>query len=294
MGRNYKETALWKKAFHSQLTTSAERDARSTLTSTLGKIEARVKDLLTKIPEDCKHLTVHDIRHIHQLWDVASTVCGNEYAINPLEGFILGVVFLIHDAGLTAAAYPDGVDGLRQTKLYKDMLTIELKRDSSELDTTGQLPRTPSPAQLDNVLFALLRKLHPERALHLLDETYTHPLTKQSWTLLPVDLLFDVGLIIGKIAASHHWDTSKVAREFQEPLSPTADFPWWPIDGLKLACILRCADACAIDERRAPLMAFILTNPRGASRDHWSFQGYLNPAHLPLGQESLVFQSKRP
>jgi hypothetical protein len=152
----------------------------------------------------------------------------------------------------------------------------------------------PSSLQQDRVLFALLRKLHPERAFNLLDESYVHPLTKQSWTLLPVKLLFDVGLIIGKIAASHHWDASQVAREFALPLSPPTNFPWWPVDGLKLASILRCADACAIDERRAPLMAFILDNPGGVSRDHWSFQGYLNPAYLPPGQEGLVFQSKRP
>jgi hypothetical protein len=294
MGRYYKETGLWKRAFHSELISSAERDACARLTSTLAEIDAQVGDLLSRIPESCRHLTVHDIRHIHQLWDVASTICGEEYAINPLEGFILGVAFLIHDAGLTAAAYPNGVEGLRQTKLYKDTLAIELKRDGGGLEITNQLPSAPSPRQQDDVLFAVLRKLHPERALNLLDETYIHPLTKQNWTLLPVNLLFDVGLITGKIAASHHWDTSQLAREFGEPLSPPADFPWWQVDGLKLACILRCADACAIDERRAPLMSFILTNPRGASRDHWSFQGYLNPAYLPPGQEGLVFQSKSP
>jgi hypothetical protein len=127
--------------------------------------------------------------------------------------------------------------------------------------------------------------------MHLLDQSYAHPL---NWTLLPVDLLFDVGLITGKIAASHHWNASQVALEFGAQLSPPADFPWWPVDGLKLASILRCADACAIDERRAPLMAFILDSPGGMSRDHWSFQAHLNPAHLPPGQEGLVFQSKRP
>jgi Histidine kinase-, DNA gyrase B-, and HSP90-like ATPase len=101
-------------------------------------------------------------------------------------------------------------------------------------------------------------------------------------------------VIIGKIAASHHWDLSEVAREFAEPLSPPADFPGWPIDALKLACILRCADACAIDERRAPTMAFIVENPRGVSRAHWNFQAYLKPAYLPAGQEAVVFQSTFP
>jgi hypothetical protein len=294
MARDYKDTPLWKRAFYGELATEAESNSRDKLISTLEDIDIEVVDLLSRIPDSCKHLTVHDIRHIHQLWDVASTVCGEEYPINPLEGFILGVAFLIHDAGLTAAAYPNGVDGLQQTKLYKDLIALELKRDKAGLENTIQSSSVPSSRQQDRVLFALLRKLHPERALNLLDESYVHPLTKQSWTLLPVKLLFDVGLIIGKIAASHHWDASQVAREFALPLSPPTNFPWWPVDGLKLASILRCADACAIDERRAPLMAFILDNPGGVSRDHWSFQGYLNPAYLPPGQEGLVFQSKRP
>ena len=85
-----------------------------------------------------------------------------------------------------------------------------------------------------------------------------------------------------------------MARDFGDPLSPPAGFAGWPIDALKLACILRCADACAIDERRAPVMAFIIENPRGVSRDHWAFQSYLKPGHLPSGQEGLVFKSKRP
>jgi hypothetical protein len=295
MATEYKTTTLWEAAFAETGLNDAQRGANHTLITTLGKIDTYVGDLLAKIPESCKQLTVHDIRHIHQLWGVASTICGQDYPINPLEGFVLGVAFLIHDAGLTVAAYPDGIEGLKQTELYKDMLAIELKRENRNLETADQLAKgIASTHQEEVVLFALLRKLHPDRALYLLDQSYVHPLTKQNWTLLPAALLLDVGLIIGKIAASHHWDTSRVMREFGDPLSPPADFPWWPVDAFKLACILRCADACAIDERRAPLMAFILDSPRGVSRDHWIFQGYLNPAHLPPGQEGLIFQSKRP
>ena len=295
MARDYKETPLWKAAFSRGNLTEAEGEASAALTSTLAKIDTNISDLLSKIPESCKHLTVHDLRHIHQLWDVASTICGGtDYPLNPLEGFVLGVAFLIHDAGLTAAAYPDRDEGLRQTKLYKDMLAIELKREDGNREITEELIKNASHEQKDTVLFALLRKIHADRALNLLDETYIHPLTGNNWTLLSSDLLLDLGLPIGQIASSHHWDMSRVENEFEDPLSPPAAFPWWPVDALKLACILRCADACAIDERRAPLMAFILDKPTGVSRDHWTFQGYLNPAHLPRGREGLVITSKRP
>ena len=294
MTMDYKDTTLWRAAFLKSNLTKAESDAVAKLTSTLEEIRRRVADLLSTIPESCKYLTVHDISHIDQLWSVASTLCRTDYPINPLEGFVLGVAFLIHDAGLTASAYPGRDEGLRQTKLYKDMLAIELKRENGNREITDDLIKNASKEQNDIVLFALLRKIHSDRALNLLDETYIHPLTGQNWPLLPANLLFDLGQPIGEIAASHNWDMSHVEDKFGDPLSPPAAFPWWPVDTLKLACILRCADACAIDERRAPLMAFILYQPRGLSRDHWTFQAYLNPAHLPHGREGLVITSKRP
>jgi len=78
----------------------------------LDELERHVTKLLANIAEDCQGLTVHDVSHVHQLWHVASTICGPDYPINPLEGFVLGAAFLIHDAGLTASVYPKGVEGL--------------------------------------------------------------------------------------------------------------------------------------------------------------------------------------
>ena len=294
MATDYQASSLWKAAFCGAGLNQTETTARDRLKVTLDRLEEHVGELLAKIPEDCRGLTVHDISHIHQLWHVASRICGSNYAINPLEGFVLGAAFLIHDAGLTASTYPGGVEGIKQTQLYRDMLDIELRRVNPDDEITDDLIARASAEQKDRVLFAFLRDVHSERALHLLDNEYVHPVTKHKWTLIPVELLFDVGVPIGKIAASHNWDISRVAREFEDPRSPPAAFASWAVDALKLACILRCADACAVDERRAPLMTFILENPRGVSRDHWKFQSYLKPGHLPLGQEGLVFESKRP
>jgi hypothetical protein len=294
MPTDYKNTTLWKAAFAGLNLSDAQSEMRDRLRTALSQFETHVSDLLSKIPDSCKGLTVHDIRHVHQLWHVASTICGPTYPLNPLEGFVLGGAFLIHDAGLTAAAYPGGVDGLRRTSLYRDMLAIELKRGQDNLEITDALIDNPPPHLEDRVLFALLRQVHPDRALHLIDEAYVEPLTKHNWTIVPIDLLLDVGLTIGRVAASHHWDIGRVANEFGDPLPPPAAFPSWSIDTVKLSCILRCADACAIDERRAPLMAHVLEQPQGVSREHWIFQAFLNPAHLPSGQEGLVFRSKRP
>ncbi len=133
MTTSYRNSTLWKAAFCGADLSSDQRAARNKLKVALDDLEEHVKVLLTKIPEDCRGLTVHDISHIHQLWDVASTICGPEYPINPLEGFVLGAAFLIHDAGLTAAAYHGRVEELKQTRLYKDMFATELKRDNPNL-----------------------------------------------------------------------------------------------------------------------------------------------------------------
>jgi hypothetical protein len=127
----------------------------------------------------------------------------------------------------------------------------------------------------------------------LLEYEQPHPLTGQPYRLLSdPDLFLDCGAVIGRIAASHHWNIDDVDERFQDPLTAPARFPGWSIDGVKLACILRASDACAIDERRARIMQFLLSSPTGVSRDHWIFQSNLKPAERRA--EALVFQSKQP
>ncbi len=249
---------------------------------------------LAQIPQDCHWLTVHDVSHCHQLWHVASAICGSEYILNPLEGFVFGSAFLIHDAGLTAGAYEGGIKALKDTVSYKEKLSIEVNRDLGVDAPARQSIEQATEIQKSRALFALLRELHAHRAQELLNQQYRHPVLKLSWTLVPLDLLSDVGEIIGKVAASHHWNIGRVDREFREPATPLASFPEWTIDALKLGCILRCADACAIDERLSPVMAFVLEEPLGESRDHWLFQSHLKPAYLRSGEDALVFESKHP
>src|ERR1017187_422701 len=86
----------------------------------------------------------------------------------------------------------------------------------------------------------------------------------------------DYGKLIGQIAASHHWQTKLVEDSFPTIIPASASWPReWEIDPLKLACILRCADAAAIDDRRAPSRLFALRTPTDISRRHWAFQNNL-------------------
>src|SRR5262249_1732025 len=161
---------------------------------------------------------------VHQLWDVASKICGSDYPLNPLEGFVLGAAFLIHDAGLTAAAYPGGLSALQDTNFYKDRIGALLRAVGNE--PPDQISSEhPSAETKGRALFDTLRAIHAKRAETLLEYAEPHPLTGQPYSLFPdPDLFLDCGPVIGRIAASHYWNIDDVDECFQDPLTPPAGF----------------------------------------------------------------------
>jgi hypothetical protein len=115
---DYKSTTLWATAFgNTGLQNDRQEAARNDLLSALRKLEERVAPLLAKIDASCHELTIHDITHVHQLWSVASEICGPDYPLNPLEGFVLGAAFLIHDAGSYGRCLSGGTDWASADKL---------------------------------------------------------------------------------------------------------------------------------------------------------------------------------
>lgn len=61
------------------------------------------------------------------------------------------------------------------------------------------------------------------------------------------------------------------------------------VDLVKLACMLRIADAIHLDRRRAPVFAMTLEKPLGISERHWSFQRKL--AFPQLADDTIIFTS---
>ncbi|ATU91912.1 hypothetical protein B5P45_02120 [Phyllobacterium zundukense] len=96
---------LWKKLFENnddiQHSEQVER-----LVSTYKNMRSQVAYLVGEISVDLPQYTVHDITHLDALWDIADQITGENYSINPLEGFVLGGALLFHDAGMTMASYP--------------------------------------------------------------------------------------------------------------------------------------------------------------------------------------------
>ena len=112
----YKDTTLWKEAFNDKYGHIALRER---LTNAFEIAHNNASFLLNKIRIDFPSLTIHDITHVDSLWQVASIIAGKDYQLNPLEGFILGCSFLIHDAALSYIAV-GGKDSLRSTTEWKD------------------------------------------------------------------------------------------------------------------------------------------------------------------------------
>jgi hypothetical protein len=76
-------------------------------------------------------------------------------------------------------------------------------------------------------------------------------------------------------------------------LNPPPGFPiLWTVNRLKIACLLRVADAAHLDDRRAPRILRAARELSGLSREHWEFQGHL--AQPRADADRLVFTAGRP
>ena len=93
---NYENTSLWKRTLGIQGVKNIEN-----LRVSYTKFREHMEGLLKEVGKDFPNLTDHSIDHVDYLWKIASLITGDGYPINPLEGYILGCSFLIHDAVLS-------------------------------------------------------------------------------------------------------------------------------------------------------------------------------------------------
>jgi hypothetical protein len=289
---DYRASSLWQTAF-GQRRGDRHHAYREKLAAAYNDLRSAAKPLLEQTARTLPQLTDHSGFHLDQLWEVASTVCGQGFEINPLEAFILGASFAFHDAALTAEAYDGGLSALKKTAPWQDAVYRAWQEQNVSEPSNEQL-RNPPNAIANLALFTVLRLEHARTAETLPFRSWKHPSTK-------ADLAFfsdpkirdDYGHWIGLIAASHHWPINQLADRLDRNLPHSSGYPVeWRVDLLKIACILRCADAAAIDDRRAPARLFAIRQPTGTSRLHWAFQENLFPVIIEV--ETLTFKSKRP
>ncbi len=269
MSTDYQQSLLWRRTLGDS--NDQWDDKRQELRSAYVHFRSVVQSLAGEIAQSMPMFTDHSIEHVDSLWDTASLLMGPDFPINPAEAFVLGGAFLLHDLGMGLAAFPDGRSSIENDPLYGDFLEISKSRLSSK---SGEISEAERKLAAENeATSTILRLRHAKQAERLISQDF-YTADKQAFKLLENTALRSIfGPTIGKIAHSHWFDVDDLPAHFSQVLGSYAEHPGdWEIDPLKIACILRLADATHIDSRRAPTYLHAFRRPTGESFEHWYFQ----------------------
>lgn len=274
-------TGLWQRSLGA---TTTHQDEIRRLVSSLDRIRERINLLTQRISDALPDLTVHDLTHLDALWETADVIAGDSFPLNPLEAYVFGCAVLLHDSALCFEAYSGGKQGVRQTTVWKDAygrLTAS-HSDSEEVAREAD--------------FEALRFLHANQAAKLPTDPWTDSSGGDQYLIDDVELREDYGHLMGLIAASHHWDLKSLDTRLSSPHPPSAFLPRdWIVEPIKLACLLRCADAAHIDGARAPSFLLKILRMNMLSRHHWVAQNHLGRVIVdPTDATRLLIASTRP
>lgn len=274
-------TRLWNTTLASKSSSDPVATAREKLRVCFLSLRERAGLLAAEIHRDLPEFTVHDISHLDALWEIADIVTGAEFNLTPPEGFVLGGAFLLHDLGMSLAAYPHGIEDLKQRQTWNDTIALQFMEKYNRQPTAAELA-APSPEAVTAATAFLLRALHAEQAERLGMAAWSLSGTNSSQYLIQdADIRQTYGRIVGLVAHSHWWPVQELEQRFPRPLGAPYWCPKeWTVDPLKLACVLRLADAGHIDARRAPFFLRAIRHISVVSADHWAFQQRIGKPHL--------------
>jgi hypothetical protein len=265
-----------------------DAEVRSFFREHLLRLRKKAAYLVAQTAKDIPQLTVHDITHLDAFWEIAALIAGPGYQLNPAEAYVFGAAVLLHDAAMSLAAYPNGLAGIQQTDEWRDAVA-SLPRVSDSDDR--QHPIDAPPDVLRAVIPDVLRALHARHAAEL--PTAKWRATDGSGFEFLIDdseIRSCYGPVIGRIARSHNDPVSSLPRVVGNQIGAFCDAPSdWVVDPVRLASLLRCADAAHIDHRRAPHFLQLLVSPERVSALHWTFQAKL--AKPRVEEDALVFSS---
>lgn len=285
-------TDIWQRTLAERGPAEVDSDSgfRSRFRQGFTNFRERARILAGEIPLDLRHLTVHDVTHIDALWQVADLIVGPDYPITPTEAFGLGGAFLLHDLGMALASYPAGHADLEKDPSWADAAVQLFRRKH------GRSPSSKEMGSLDadirqGATEQLLRLRHAQHAEELATIAYRHTDRDMAYHLIEdEELRHRYGRLLGTIAYSHWWPAEQLPDRFKTPIGAFPGSPGeWTIDPLKLAFILRTADACHLDARRAPGFLRAIRKPTGESEKHWRFQEYVQTPYVEDGR--VVFSA---
>lgn len=136
---SFELTGIWGRTLAPQ-DNDPHQEMRTRLRNAFVSFRTNVIPIAENTHSSIKDLTVHDISHIDALWQIADQLTGEEFPISPLEAFLMGGAFLLHDLGLALAAYPSGVEELRRQGFWRDSAARILRK---------RLSRAVRPEELD-------------------------------------------------------------------------------------------------------------------------------------------------
>lgn len=286
MNSQIEKTKLWSTSLGLKDPDSEIEGKKARLRTVLQRFREHVGALTTRISAAFPQLTIHDVTHLDALWETADLVAGDGYPLNPMEAFVLGGAILLHDAANCFEAYEGGRDGVRGTLAWKDAFASEFAKSPEK-----------SKEEIEQYCdFTAIRLLHADQAKRLGEREWKSPNSANSIFLIEdLDLRSRYGALIGQIAASHNWSIDDVKSQLRNQVNAPGGWPSeWRVDPVKIACLLRCADAAHLDDRRAPDFLFALLQRSNISLDHWKAQNWL--ARVDVDQSdstrsSLLFTS---
>lgn len=278
----------------------ATKESLDWLEATYLQFREKVEPIADEISHSAPNYTEHGISHSDQLWTTASIILGDKISVNPAEAFVLGGAFLIHDLGMGLSAYEEGIQSIIEDPTFMDLLAKNHPHDYAEILKTLKQDIAENPTwdglrsqEAKHVIIQYMRKNHAQQAEVLMQRTWESPNG-------PTHLISDEKArhwyadAIGRVAKSHWTHVSELQQLFSNlPLGSAPDLPdEWTIDELKIACLLRLADAINIDGSRADIMLKQHRKPQGESKTHWTFQERLMKPQI--NGQRVVFSSSAP
>jgi hypothetical protein len=216
-------------------------------------------------------------------------IAGSAYQLTPTEAFVLGSTFLIHDLAMSRAAYQTG--GEFSGDQFRDRVAKRLAARLGKWPATHEIDSAPAEIK-EEVTREIIRIRHAPQAESLPSLSWAAPGGDRIFLIEDQDLREAYGPTIGRISHSHWWSVEQVGRDLQRKLGVPAGIPnGWTVDPLKIAVLLRVADASHLDDRRAPSFLFAIRRPEGISQEHWVFQNLLFQPRVE--SDLLVYTGKR-
>jgi len=295
MPDRYQLTEVWKTTLGPQDEDdhSASRDR---LRQAFINFRERAARLGNEIPRNLPYFTVHDITHLDALWSMVDLIAGPDYHLTPAEAFILGGAILVHDLAMSQAAFQSEFDKLKMEPLWRDTVAGLLREKAKRSPTPDEI-NSPDDETEKLAIEILLRELHARQAAVLPTKQWGYAGTTY-YLLDDADLRAAFSDDIGKVAFSHHWPLEDLLNSEKLSQHPAGGPGWlphqWTVDLVKLACLLRTADAAQADDRRAPGFLAALRQPSGISDQHWRFQSLMRTPHREEGEDRLRYRSNRP